>query len=199
MKALILCAGRGERLRPLTDTTPKPLIEVAGKKLIDYNLQLLEKYKIDGVVVNVSYLADKIIEYLGDRVLFSYETKPLGTAGAILKIRPWFDSNFIVLNGDTIRNVNLDKMMESHLQSQAVLTVFTKDTDAHNGGAFIFNYRVFVYLKPEMVSIHEDLIPVLRQDNVINLYGKENKDEGYFDIGTEEKLRVAESYLLKRN
>ena len=195
MKALILAAGRGERLRPLTDTTPKPLIEVAGKKLVDHNLEFLSKYSIDSVVVNVSYLANKIIDYLGDRVLFSYERERLGTAGAVYKLRDWFDNNFVVVNGDTIHNIDMGKMVQSHIYSNAMVTIFTKDTDVHNGGVFIFNYRVFMYLTKGIFSIHEELIPMLSALGETNLYNG-GDDEYYFDIGTVEKLKIAEDYLL---
>jgi NDP-sugar pyrophosphorylase family protein len=197
MKTLLLSAGKGERLRPLTDTIPKPLVEVCGKKLIDYNLDLLKEYELNDVVVNVSYLADQIINYLGNRVLFSYEKEIMGTAGAVFKLMPWFDANFLVMNSDTIHKINLNRMLKSHLDSNAVVTIFTKDNDIHNGGAFIFSYRIFYYLNDNIKSIHEDLIPLLNYSD-INLYGMKNEDEYYFDIGTVEKLKIAEDYLNQK-
>lgn len=193
MKNLILCAGKGERLRPLTLKTPKPLVEVNGIKLIDYNLNLLHNFNFDDIVVNVSYLADQIIDYLGESVIYSYEKEPLGTAGAMYKLRNWFDSNFMVVNGDTIHVLNLDRMLEQHLRTGAVVTVFTKDTAIHNGGVFMFNYRVFMYWQPWFKSIHEDLLPQLTFDGLVGLYG--NDDEYYFDIGTPEKLKIAQEAL----
>lgn len=107
-KAMILAAGRGERLRPLTDLIPKPLVKLRGRCLIDYHLQHLAEIGIEEVVINVSYLAEKIMEHVGDgssyglRVKFSLEEgEPLGTGGGIFKALPLLgEKPFILLSAD---------------------------------------------------------------------------------------------------
>jgi N-acetyl-alpha-D-muramate 1-phosphate uridylyltransferase len=107
-KAMILAAGRGERLRPLTDHTPKPLLEVRGKPLIQYHIERLAHAGIDDIVINLAWLGAMIQSYLGDgsrfgvRIQYS-EEKPsaLETAGGIFRALPMLGPNaFLVLNGD---------------------------------------------------------------------------------------------------
>ena len=189
LTAFILCAGEGKRLMPLTAVTPKPLILVNGKPIVDYAIDNLRSYGVTKFIVNTSYLPQEIIEYLGDDAIFSYEDKPLGTAGAIRKVLPWLGDNFIVTNGDTITNVNYKKMIISHLRKHALITIFTKDTATHNGGSFIFNKNILHYIpKNKPYSIHEDLIPHLLDSWVtdrVNLY---KSDAYYYDCGNIEKL-----------
>ncbi len=108
MRALILAAGRGERMRPLTLTTPKPLLEVAGKPLIDWHLEKLAAMGVRDVVVNTSWLAVRIHEHVGDgsrhgvRIRFSHEgDEPLETGGALLHARLMLGEDpFLLVNGD---------------------------------------------------------------------------------------------------
>jgi len=108
MRAMILAAGRGERLRPLTDTTPKPLIEVGGQTLIERHLQKLALAGFREVVINLDHLGDLIREALGDgstwglNIQYSQEPKgALDTGGGIFKALPLLgDSPFAVINGD---------------------------------------------------------------------------------------------------
>ena len=113
MKALIFAAGLGERMRPLTDTTPKPLLRVGGKPLIEWHLEKLAALGIRDVVVNTSWLADQFPTALGDgarwnlRLHYAYEgDTPLETGGGMLNARPLLaegdagDAPFLLVNGD---------------------------------------------------------------------------------------------------
>ena len=108
MKAMILAAGRGVRLRPITDETPKPLVRVGEHPLIVYHLMALAQAQINQVVINVSYQADRIMDALGDGsqfgVTINYSVEhpdDLGTGGGIAHALPLLgDSPFIVLNAD---------------------------------------------------------------------------------------------------
>lgn len=108
MKALIFAAGLGERMRPLTDSTPKPLLSAGGKRLIEWHLEKLAAHGIDEVVVNTSWLADQFPPALGDgsrwnlRIHFAYEgTTPLETGGGMRNALQWLgDAPFIAVNGD---------------------------------------------------------------------------------------------------
>ncbi len=107
MKAMILAAGRGERMRPLTDTTPKPLLQVAGRPLIEYHLEQLAAADITEVVINHSWLGEQIERALGAgdrwgvRISYSPEPEPLETGGGILQALPLLGKEpFLVVNGD---------------------------------------------------------------------------------------------------
>lgn len=108
MKALIFAAGLGERMRPLTDTTPKPLLPVAGKPLVEWHLEKLAAIGIEEVVINTSWLAEQFPATLGDgtrwglRIRYSYEgTTPLETGGGMLHALPLLgDEPFLLVNGD---------------------------------------------------------------------------------------------------
>jgi len=108
MKALIFAAGRGERMRPLTDTTPKPLLRAGGKRLIEWHLENLGNAGVRNVVINTSHLAEQFAAALGDgarwslRIAYSYEgPRPLETGGGMLRALPLLGAEpFIAVNGD---------------------------------------------------------------------------------------------------
>jgi MurNAc alpha-1-phosphate uridylyltransferase len=104
---MVLAAGRGERLRPITDTLPKPLVKIAGKTLLDHALDRLEMAGVERVVVNVHYLAEIIVEHLKARrtpeIVISRETVALETGGAVKHALPLLgDEPFFVVNGDSL-------------------------------------------------------------------------------------------------
>lgn len=104
MKAMILAAGYGKRMRPLTDTTPKPLLRVAGRALIDYHIEALSEAGISDFVINVSWHAEQIEAHFAERNLaiqFSREEVPLEAAGGIVQALPLLgDAPFLVVNAD---------------------------------------------------------------------------------------------------
>jgi MurNAc alpha-1-phosphate uridylyltransferase len=99
--AMILAAGRGERMRPLTDKLPKPLIPVAGRSLIERSVERLAAHGVGNIVVNVHHLGDQIVERLAGRVRFVREDRLLDTGGSVKNALPYLgDGPFYVLNGD---------------------------------------------------------------------------------------------------
>ena len=137
MKAMILAAGRGERLRPLTDTTPKPLIKVAGKLLIEYHIYNLAKAGITEIIINTAWLADKIHDELGDgskynvSIQYSDEGEALETAGGIIKALPLLGNEpFLVVNGDIWCDYDFTKLPELEESKQAHLILI--DNPEHN-------------------------------------------------------------------
>ena len=107
MKAMILAAGRGERMRPLTDALPKPLLEAGGKPLIAWTIEALVRARVSDIVINVSHLGSRIESALGDgrrwdvRIRYSHEAEALETAGGIANALPLLGTApFIVVNGD---------------------------------------------------------------------------------------------------
>jgi hypothetical protein len=113
MKALILSAGLGTRLRPLTDDTPKPLIEVGGKPVIQHLIEKLWKSGVYQIIVNMHHLPMKMVDVEG--VLLFYEKELLGEEGTMIALRDWLegtkdDPPFLVLNGDTLSDVDISEM-----------------------------------------------------------------------------------------
>ena len=123
MQAVILAGGRGERLRPLTDHAPKPMIPVAGKPFLQHQLELIGPAGIDKVLLLVGYLGDEIESYFanGSRVgldmTYSYEKTPLGTGGALKNAENKLENEFLLLNGDTYLPIDYEKLITSFRQS----------------------------------------------------------------------------------
>ena len=118
MKAIILAGGRGKRLRPITDYVPKPLISIKNIPIIEWQIKYLKKFGISEVIICSGYKTEMIENYLknkklGIKITFSIENKPLGTGGAIKKAgKKIKDKSFIVINGDIITNIDLEKLMK---------------------------------------------------------------------------------------
>ena len=118
MKAIILAGGRGKRLRPITDYVPKPLIPIKNIPIIEWQIKYLKKFGISEVIICSGYKREMIENYLknkklGIKITFSIENKPLGTGGAIKKAgKKIKDKSFIVINGDIITNIDLEKLLK---------------------------------------------------------------------------------------
>ena len=142
MKAMILAAGRGERLRPLTDHRPKPLIDVRGKPLIAWHLEALARAGIVDVVINLSWLGEQIRDCLGDgasyglRIAYSEEAEALETAGGIQQALPLLGDEFIVVNGDVFCDFDFSGLRDVTGPAHLVLV----NNPPHNpGGDFGFD------------------------------------------------------------
>jgi N-acetyl-alpha-D-muramate 1-phosphate uridylyltransferase len=136
MKAMVLAAGRGERLRPLTDTLPKPLVPVRGKPLIGWHLESLARAAIEEVVINLWWLGDQIRAYVGDgsawglRVRYSQEgPEPLDTGGGIFRALPLLGSSpFVLVNGDIFTSYDFGRLrLGPHAFAHLVLVPNTPD------------------------------------------------------------------------
>ena len=134
---MILAAGFGTRLRPLTDTIPKPLLPVGGTPLIVWNLCLLRYHGFKDVIINVHYLGHLIAKELGDgtrwgvRITYSREPIILGTGGGIKEAEWFFDGEpFLVLNGDTLVDLNLTELIERHDERIGMATMVIRE-DPH--------------------------------------------------------------------
>jgi len=148
MKAMILAAGLGTRLRPLTDDRPKALVEVAGRTLLEITLRRLRSFGIREVIVNVHHFADQVIDYLqanhsfGMRIEVSREHVLLDTGGG-LKKAAWFfqqdsanpedatrkDEAFVLHNVDVLSTIDLHRMLQFHADHQALATLAVQNRD----------------------------------------------------------------------
>jgi NDP-sugar pyrophosphorylase family protein len=140
MKAMILAAGLGTRLRPLTDDRPKALVEIDGRTLLEITLSRLRSFGVSEVIINVHYFADMIIEYLkandnfGMRIEVSRENVLLDTGGGLKKAAYFFlqdsrhpEEPFIVHNVDVLSTIDLGRMVEFHTENQALATLAVQD------------------------------------------------------------------------
>jgi NDP-sugar pyrophosphorylase family protein len=143
MKAMVFAAGEGQRLRPITEKTPKPLVPVAGRPMIEYPLLLLRHYGIDEIIINLHHLGDQVESYLGTgarlglKIYYSREAELLDTGGGLLKARPFLqDGTFIVINTDVLIDLPLPEALAFHKQSAASATlVLRPDADADRYGS----------------------------------------------------------------
>jgi len=129
MKALVLAAGKGERLRPLTESIPKPMLELGGRPLIHYALMMLKRAGITQVAINVHHLAGQIESglrmgrELGLEITYAPETVLLGTGGPLLGLRGFFGSEpFVVANSDTLMDLDLGAMIRFHRERGSIAT-----------------------------------------------------------------------------
>ena len=138
MKAMVLAAGLGTRLRPLTNDRPKALVEVGGRTLLEITLARLREFGVREVIVNVHHFADKVVEYLkvnnnfGLRIEISREDDQLLDTGGGLKKAEWFfldgpDEPFILHNVDVITTIDLARMVKSHRQQQVLATLAVQE------------------------------------------------------------------------
>jgi mannose-1-phosphate guanylyltransferase len=178
MKAMILAAGLGTRLRPLTDSRPKALVEVAGRTLLEITLSRLRKCGVTEVIVNVHHFADMVVEYLkanknfGMRMEVSREDVLLDTGGG-LKKASWFfledpkrlDKPFLLHNVDVISTIDLARMLQFHNEHHALATlaVQTRETSRYllfNGQLQLCGRRAGRDQEPEIVHPSNQLQPL---------------------------------------
>lgn len=154
MKAMILAAGKGTRVRPITYTIPKPLIPILQKPVMEFLLELLRQHGFDQIMVNVSHLAHEIEGYFRDgqrfgvNIGYSFEGRivegklvgeALGSAGGIKKIQDFnafFDDTFVVMCGDALIDLDLTKALKYHRDKGAIATVITKSVPKKNVSSY---------------------------------------------------------------
>lgn len=145
MKAFLLAAGKGRRLLPLTETTPKPLIEVAGEPLIVRQIEQLKLSGISEFVINTHWLADRLQNYLGDgskfdvEIIWSHEEELLETGGGIQKALPAIGNEpFVLVSADIWTDFNYSEFLVQPLPSNEVARLVLVDNpDHHSGGDFL--------------------------------------------------------------
>lgn len=131
MKALILSAGLGTRLRPLTETTPKPLLPIASKPLLTYHLESLVKFGITDVLINTHYFHEQIEDFVLNNkfqnlnVKTVFEEELLGSAGTLKENKDFFEGeeNFLIIYGDNLTNINYKKLIENHKNKNPLVTL----------------------------------------------------------------------------
>jgi len=131
LKAFILAAGYGKRLEPLTKAVPKPMVPVANKPIMQYNVELLRKYGIKDIIANIHYFPEQVENYFHDgrsfgvNLSYSFEEELLGTAGGVKRMSRLkkVNGSFIVISSDVLTDVNLSKMLAFHRKKKALATI----------------------------------------------------------------------------
>ena len=218
MKAMILAAGRGERMRPLTDSLPKPLLPVASKPLIAWQIEALVAAGITEIVINHAWLGEMIENALGDgaafgaRIRYSPEGEALETGGGIRRALPLLgEAPFLVLNGDVLTDYPF-----ARLRDQAVALahlVLVSNPEHHPRGDFhlqagrvsaegeprltfsgigVYHPALFAACEPGRFP----LAPLLRQAMAAGQVSGEHYPGQWLDVGSPERLRQAQDLLL---
>jgi NDP-sugar pyrophosphorylase family protein len=133
---MILAAGFGTRLKPLTIGLPKPMFPVLNRPLLEHTLNFLNSQGIQDIIVNVHHLPEKIVEYFGNgsdfgvRLQFSKEEEILGTAGGLKKAQSFLEKEtFLVLNSDVLADISLDRVLKFHKEKNSCLTLVVRQDD----------------------------------------------------------------------
>lgn len=134
-RVVLMAGGLGTRLRPLTEETPKPLLQIGDKPILETIINSFAKYGFRNIVLSVSYKAEMIEEYFGDgskfgvNIEYVHENKRMGTAGALSLMKEKLDEPFFVMNGDLLTNINFEHMLEYHLSNNTIATMGVREYD----------------------------------------------------------------------
>ncbi|HEU4709796.1 MAG TPA: nucleotidyltransferase family protein [Methylophilaceae bacterium] len=213
MKAMILAAGRGNRMRPLTDHTPKPLLSVGGKPLIVWHIENLAKAGFRDIVINHAHLGNQIEAALGDgsewnvSIRYSPEGTALETAGGIAKALPLLgDEPFLVVNGDVFIDMDFAPLAHALPEGKLARLVMVDNPPQHPQGDFVFHNgkldlegepkRTFSGVAVYHPALFADiprgqvakLAPLLQQAIAQGLASAEHYHGVWHDVGTPERL-----------
>lgn len=136
MKAVIMAGGEGSRLRPLTCNRPKPMVPIANRPVMEHIIELLKKYGINDIAVTLQYMPEIIKDYFGDGSEFGVNLKyfteevPLGTAGSVKNAEKFLNEPFIVISGDALTDIDLEKALAFHRSRGAVATLVLKRVES---------------------------------------------------------------------
>lgn len=211
MKVMILAAGRGKRMMPLTATLPKPMLAVNGKPLIEYHIERIKRAGLKDIVINLAWQGDKIETYFGDgtkfgvSIQYSYEPEGgLETAGGIIKAVPKLctDSDkFIVINGDIFTDYDLHALTQLALQKGEAHIVLVENPPHNPEGDFTLGLpnQMQKYTFSGIGLYHKDFFynydakflalgPLLRAGITEHMVSRELYLNQWFDIGTPQRL-----------
>jgi MurNAc alpha-1-phosphate uridylyltransferase len=223
MRAMILAAGRGERLRPLTESIPKALVPVGGKPLLAWHLERLAASGCLEAVINVSHLAGQIVERIGDggrfglRIDYSREAEPLETAGGIAHARRLLgEAPFLLVNADVYCEFDFTRLLGLELGQRFAHLVLVPNPPHRAGGDFTldegmvgngagprYTYAGIAVMSPALVDGVQPgekapLAPLLRAAADRGLIRGELHRGVWQDVGTRERLAELEAHLASR-
>ncbi|GHA53275.1 nucleotidyltransferase family protein [Pontibacter akesuensis] len=220
--AILMAGGRGERLRPHTDTTPKPLLKIGDKPIIEHNIDRLVSFGIDDIWISVRYLGEQLEEYFADgsskyiNIKYVWEDAPLGTLGAVSKIKDLQHDYILVSNSDLLTNLDYEDFFIDFIKKDAAISVVTipytvkvpyavletednniksfKEKPSYtyysNGGIYLLKKEVLEYIPRDSFYNTTDLMELLIKKGMkVNSYPL----RGYWlDIGKPEDFQKAQ-------
>ncbi|MGH1485794.1 MAG: N-acetylmuramate alpha-1-phosphate uridylyltransferase MurU [Cellvibrionaceae bacterium] len=218
---MILAAGFGERMRPLTEHTPKPLLKVGGKSLIEYHLERLSSVGVRDVIINVAHLGDQIKKVLGSgerwqlSIQYSVEPEPLETAGAIVHALPLLgESPFLLVNGDVWTDFPFTSLLSKELDNALGHLVLVNNPEHHPGGDFSIDHGLLAnkneqaYTFAGVSLLHPSLLADYPESRIRFPLGEvfryflsqkkltaEHYSGQWFDIGTVDRLESLDHLL----
>ncbi len=223
MKAMILAAGLGNRMRPLTLHTPKPLLAVGGKPLIVWHIEKLQKIGITDIVINTAWLGEKLAQALGDgsqfgvNIHWSHEGEGLETAGGIIRALPLLGSEpFILINGDVWTSMDFAPLLNVRLQGNDAHLVLVDNPPQHPHGDFILaqgkaytfdqaaagealTFSGLSVIDPKMFAGLEGgkrpLAPLLKQSMLEGKVAAGKLLGEWVDVGTPERLNALDEQI----
>lgn len=223
--AVVMAGGKGKRLRPLTSVLPKPLLKVGEKSIIEHNLDRLSMFGIENLWISINYLGEQIEKHLDSnpKIKFVKEKKPLGTIGAISKIKDFKSDYILVTNSDLLTNINYEEFFLEFIKQDADFAVLTipyqvdipyavletlngevtsfkekpKYTYYANGGVYLMKRKILDFIPKNTFYNTTDLMEKLIQNNskIISF-----PFTGYWlDIGKHEDFEKAQKEIYKIN
>jgi mannose-1-phosphate guanylyltransferase len=207
MKAMVLAAGLGTRLKPLTFEIPKPMVPVLDRPVMAHIVGLCERQGFDELIANLHYYPDTIRGYFGDRLAYRYEEELLGTAGGVRNVRDFFGDDLVVIvSGDALTDLDLNALVGRHqvLHDEAGRVSGFQEkpdpadalSDLGNCGIYCFSPEIFDHFPDEpFVDWAEDVFPNLL-DQDVPFYIHETEDY-WNDVGSLDELRQGTWDLLE--
>lgn len=222
MQCLILAAGEGRRLRPLTLIHPKSMILVQGKPFLEYLLNLLKKNNLTQIIICIGYLGGQIKKYFGDGsywgldIKYSFERTLLDTGGAVKLAEPLLEDEFFIINGDTYLDIDYQKMADIFRMSNKLLMMAVCPAERSNcrisadgslaeyrkeklaqtyvdAGVWIAKKEIFdLFPSKEIFSLEAEVLSKLICLKQVKTFISEKR---FFDIGTFEELEKFDDYL----
>jgi len=221
MKAMVLAAGRGERMRPLTDREPKPLLRVGGKRLIEYHLERLAAGGFQEIVINTAWLGDMIETALGSgeryglSITYSHERpEALETGGGIFNALNLLSSPFLLVNGDVWTDIDFGALRRDPPRNSTAHLVLVPNPPQHMRGDFLLSggliaegdgprhtYSGIGIYTAEFfegsIPGRFPLLPLLKRAIAQRALTGELHEGGWYDIGTIERLKALDAQLSR--
>lgn len=182
MKAVILAGGKGTRMGTLTQEIPKPMIKVAGKTIIEHQIEGLKKSGVKDIIFIIGHLGEKIQEYFGDgknfgvNIQYILEKKPLGTAGALYFLKDIITEDFLLLYGDIMLDIDFTRLIDFHLMKNSLATLF---------------------VHPNSHPYDSDLVSLNCEEKVINIDLKTNIRDYHYSNCVNSGVYVVNKKLLE--
>lgn len=187
MKAVILAGGKGERLKPLTNNMPKPMVPIINVPILEYIVKWLKKFNITEIAFTLGYMAKDIISYFGDGRDFGVhienfiEDEPLGTAGSVKNAESFLDDDFLVVSGDAFCDLDLDELVKYHKEKEKLATIVVKEVPNPQqfGVVAVNDYGIISEFQEKPLHPKSNLVNLgiyIFEKEIVELIPKENYD-----------------------